>query len=305
MDNFKLSIQDQIRHMKTKGIKFNVTSESSARIFLSDNNYYFKIKAYAKNYVKDQNGQYVNLEFAYLKELSTIDMHLRRFIIRITLDIEHTLKTKLLRDCTNNHREDGYKIVRDFLCSHSDVRQRIESKKSKSYTSDLVEKFRNRYAIWNIVEILTFGDFVLLYKFYYSTYPSVHSYDDLLFAVKSIRNGAAHSNCIINTLRTPYSVAISPNYRLSTLCGYIHRIGASGLKTKLQNPVIHDFVAMLYLFHLTSFSSDLKRYAFEDLKFLLTDRIIRNKQYFTNNIHISTTYEFISKIVDFLSAESI
>lgn len=90
----KLSIDEQIDYMKNKsGIRFNIINEKEAKEFLTNNNYYFKIKSYAKNYEKYQEGEnagkYINLEFAYLKELSTLDMYFRRIIMKITLDTEH------------------------------------------------------------------------------------------------------------------------------------------------------------------------------------------------------------------------
>lgn len=301
MENRKLSVQEQVDHMKSKGISFNILDETSSKVFLSDNNYYFKLKAYAKNFNKDSDGKYINLEFAYLKDLSTIDMHLRRFIIRITLDIEHTLKTKLLRDCVNNHREDGYSIVSEFLRVYPDINSRISQKSNKSYTSDLFNKFENNFAIWNIVELLTFGDFIMLYKFYYKRYPSNHSYSDLLFPVKSLRNAAAHSNCLINTLRTPYHVDFTPNYRLNTLMKFVPDISHLRPKTKLKNTVIHDFIATLYLFNIVSFSDKIKQHTYEDLKTLLSGRVIQNSDYYTDNEALKDNYEFIVKIVDFLS----
>lgn len=301
MENRKLSVIEQVNHMKSKGIKFNILDEKYSRQFLSDNNYYFKLKAYAKNYEKNSDGKYINLEFAYLKDLSTIDMHLRRFIIRIALDIEHTLKTKVLRDCVNNQREDGYSIITEFLRVYPEVRSRISQKSNKSYTSDLFNKFENNFAIWNIVEILTFGDFIMLYKFYYNCYPSNHSYSDLLFPVKSLRNAAAHSNCLINTLRTPYHVDFNLNYRLNSLVKSIPDITHLKPKTKLKNTVIHDFIATLYLFDTVSFSDKIKQHTYEDLKDLLSSRVIQNKVYYTDNEALKDNYEFIVKIVDFLS----
>ena len=47
-------------------------------------------------------GKYVNLDFAYLVELSTLDMYFRRLIVGMCLDIEHVLKTRLMRDITNS-----------------------------------------------------------------------------------------------------------------------------------------------------------------------------------------------------------
>lgn len=53
-----------------------------------------KVSSYRKNYSKHpanspRAGQYVNLDFAYLVELSTIDMHLRYLAMSLCLDIEH------------------------------------------------------------------------------------------------------------------------------------------------------------------------------------------------------------------------
>ena len=69
----KMTIPQQIENMKKKGISFEVCSEVEARKFLAEHNYYFKIKAYAHNYDRymtpEKNGQYINLDFAYLREL--------------------------------------------------------------------------------------------------------------------------------------------------------------------------------------------------------------------------------------------
>jgi hypothetical protein len=70
MSKPKLTIDEQIEHMKSKGIQFHLVNESAAKNFLLKNNYYFKIKSYTKNYdtytSTDKKGQYINLEFAYL-----------------------------------------------------------------------------------------------------------------------------------------------------------------------------------------------------------------------------------------------
>ena len=63
--------------MKLKGIRFTIDSEEKALSYLTQNNNYFKLRAYRKNYVKNRAGQYVGLEFAYLKDLAIIDMRMR------------------------------------------------------------------------------------------------------------------------------------------------------------------------------------------------------------------------------------
>ena len=86
-----LSTDELICHMKEKGIQFNIVDESAAKDFLTYNNYYMKLAAFRTNYEKVDN-KYLNLEFAYLQELSTIDMRLRYIIINMCLDIEHYIK---------------------------------------------------------------------------------------------------------------------------------------------------------------------------------------------------------------------
>lgn len=110
----KLTIDEQIEHMKQQGISFKLCSEQEAKDFLENHNYFFKIKSYAKNYEK-YNGIYKNLDFAYLIEFSRLDMHLRRFILNLSLDVEHSLKVSLNAHFCNNSSEDGYQIVKNFF----------------------------------------------------------------------------------------------------------------------------------------------------------------------------------------------
>ena len=108
----KLSVSEQIENLKAKGVTFEYMDEDAAMRFLRNNSYYFKLKAYAKKYVKNpKTGKYVHLDFAYLVELSKLDMYLREMILERCLDIEHLLKTKMLYDMSINDEEDGYHIV--------------------------------------------------------------------------------------------------------------------------------------------------------------------------------------------------
>lgn len=120
MKKINLNINSQIEYMKNvNGIKFDIATEDQAREFLKHSNYFFKLKSFAKNYDKYNNGEfkdkYINLDFAYLQELSRLDMILRKLIINMTLDIEHFAKTKLIYDCSENNLEDGYTIVDEFF----------------------------------------------------------------------------------------------------------------------------------------------------------------------------------------------
>lgn len=69
-----LSTDEMITKMKNKGITFNHISEGDAEKYLKNNNNYFNFTSYRKNYTKDCNEKYVDLDFSYLKDLSIIDM---------------------------------------------------------------------------------------------------------------------------------------------------------------------------------------------------------------------------------------
>lgn len=71
----KLTIEDQVAYMKNKGITFDHCSEKDAVRFLQESTYFFKVKAFDKNYIAHpKTGHYYNLDFSYLMELSTLDI---------------------------------------------------------------------------------------------------------------------------------------------------------------------------------------------------------------------------------------
>jgi hypothetical protein len=67
----------QIELLKNKGVKFVLINEEEAINYLMKANYFFRIKCYLNNFDKNKEGKY-NVDFLVLKELSTIDMYLRK-----------------------------------------------------------------------------------------------------------------------------------------------------------------------------------------------------------------------------------
>lgn len=172
MPKTKLTIPEQIQDMTNKGITFKYNDNDSVIEFLKYKNYYFKLKSYGKNYDKylatSKKGQYINLDFAYLEELSTLDMLLRKTIITMALDIEHVLKTQLLLDLSTNDAEDGYNIVKQYLDADYNRLKSLYDKIGKSAASDLIQKRKESgddYALWEIVELKKRGIDSLLQLF--------------------------------------------------------------------------------------------------------------------------------------------
>ena len=301
----KLPIPGQIEHMKKKGIKFEKMSEADASRFLQNNNYYFKLKAYCKNYGKNVNGEYQDLDFAYLVDLSTIDMHLRKFIIKVSLDVEHFLKVKLLRDFLLDGSEDGYEIVEEFFQMHPEIKREVIEKGKSSYCADMIEHYKDSFSIWNIVEVLSFGHFAMLYDWFYTRHPMKDSMTNMLLPIKSLRNAAAHNNCLINKMSPPYSLEIEPNQKVNRFVSGIPGISGKTRQKKMANPVVHDFVVLLYTFDRVVTSEKTKEKTYQELKELFDIRITKHKDYYYSNAGLVSSYEFMKKVVDFFAGERI
>ena len=288
--------------MEGKGIKFSVINKENALHFLESNNYYFKLKAYAKNYDKwftgSEKDKYKDLEFAYLVELSTLDMQLRYLIIKMCLDIEHFLKIALLKDVNENEEENGYEIVKKYFLYYPDVKDELNEKKNKSSCKDVIEKYIEEPAIWNIVEVLSFGQFTNLYELYYKQYENKKNYRAYLGCVKFIRNAAAHNNCLLNSIKKPYSVEFTKSKRILSEISKISGMKTLTMQKMLSNPVIHDFTALLCLYNKAITSDAVKKHRYEELNDLINIRFVRHKEYFENNPYIRETYNFIKLVVD-------
>ena len=134
-----LSVDGQVQHLKDKGITFQLVNEEEAKEYLRNNNYYFKLTSYRKNYEKyedgDNEGKYISLDFGYLKDLAIIDMDLRYMLAQLSFDIEHYTKIELLR-LAEDLGEDGYAICEDFIKSQTeDQRNRLMNEINRNENS--------------------------------------------------------------------------------------------------------------------------------------------------------------------------
>lgn len=311
----KLTIEEQIEDLKKKGIGFNIIDEGEAKKFLRYNNYYFKLKSYARNYpINPRNGKYVNLEFAYLIELSKLDMYLRKIILGMCLDLEHILKTRMLYDISRNEKEDGYHIVKKYFWAYPNIKMEVLQKaNSYNFTSDLAEKHSDdeNYSVWNLVELLSFGEFVKLYTVYYQEYDAPN-YSDYLNSIKFLRNAAAHSNCLLSSIMRPKGQKkFRKTIKLTNALAQAQKeISLHARNKYMAYPVFHDFVALLFVYNdllKEAANRNMREKTMNELKCFFCEndgRMLKHKEYFGKNQVITEAYKFISGVIQYIEKQN-
>lgn len=309
MPREKFSIEGQIQQMKTKGIKFEMIDEKKAMDFLANHTYYFRLKFYANNYSKcntgERAGQYANLDFAYLKELSLLDVYLRRALFPIVMDVEHYAKINLLASLEKNKREDGYKIVAELLKKNPWLAREIERQKAP-YTAGLINKYKGNFAVWNIIEVLTFTNLIILYDFYYGKYNQKHVKADFFYSVRNIRNSIAHNNCLLHDLRAAQSGQQEvKDEEICQLVADIPGIGASMRTTKLSVPFLYDFTTTMEVFDKIVTSKKERIKQLELLYLVVNNRFSRHIDYFDSNPVVKTALDFMTKVVSYYRSKNL
>ena len=124
----------QVRHLKDRGVRFELTDERKAERLLRESYFFFKVKAFAKCFSRYTNpdsehfGSYINLDFAHLAELTRLDHHLRETVLSLTLDIEHYMKVELNR-MTMDAGDDPYELMAPFFNSERERKVRVLEKR--------------------------------------------------------------------------------------------------------------------------------------------------------------------------------
>ena len=77
----KLTVGEQIDHLKSKGVTFDLCDEQTAARILSERDRYFRLATYRVLFPKrvggERDGQYAGLDFGHLVDLAEIDQELR------------------------------------------------------------------------------------------------------------------------------------------------------------------------------------------------------------------------------------
>ncbi|MDO5327127.1 MAG: Abi family protein [Clostridia bacterium] len=297
----KLSIQGQIEHMKSQGIAFSVFPEERAIQYLEENNNYFKLRAYRKNYEKNGEGKYIGLDFAYLRDMAIIDMRLRYELLEMCLDIEHKARVELIKAVVDTPDEDGYSVVSDYKQQNEDQYNRIIDRASKSiYCADLQNKYKDKMPIWAMVEMMQFSDLCGFYRFVADRLGSKemlnHYY--MFQEIRQLRNACAHSNCVLMDLKSCHPANHSPDKGMTKELSKITEISGDIRKRKLSNDRIRQITTLLYLYRFYIDSSGLKKYHSKQLHEVFFRRFDEHSDYYKNCEPILTSFNFFKKVVD-------
>lgn len=301
----KLTVPQIIDYCKNElGITFNLMDEATATEFLQKNNFFFRLKQYCSTCNNQtKSGKYIGLDFGHLVELSTIDMFLRKLLLKMTIDLEHYLKVKLVNDCQKNEVDDGYEVVEKFLQSHPKVRDTIlAGSKLAGYGGTSFDKYIDSPAVWNFVEMINFYEFISFYAFYYDYFQLKCEYTKHFDSVRRIRNASAHNVCMLSSFNAVpnFKSDIETNFEL--LQGNIG-IGNGTISSCMKVPLLNDFAVMLSVYTKLISSPKIKEITLKEIAEFFDGRMIYRKQYFEENTEIKNAYQFARKVLEYYSGK--
>ena len=310
-----MKISDMVPYLKNKNIKFECCLEKDAETYLRENNNYYNVTSYKNNFVKYQcgelEGKYIDLDFAYLKDLSIIDYRTRIVLFKMIIDIEHYLKIRILNTIEEISNEDGYKIVNLYLeKDFNDVERpkRVHESIRKKVTNEYYQKIFSKYdldedtkieniPIWEFLEIITFGELINFFDFFTKYYNlEDNKYIFILREINKLRNAVAHNSCVLCDLDKKDNLHRADTLVINYLkeCG----IGKENRNTKLSNSRIRQITYTLYMFNIIVSSEGVKNNVKHEITKLFYGRINLNKKYYNNNGLLKSIYNYFEKIIE-------
>lgn len=300
-----LTAKEQVKHSESKGVQFNDFSKTKAIRYLEENNNYFKLRAFRKNYIKGEDGKYLHLDFADLVDLAIIDNRLRAILLEMAISIEHFSKVHLLK-MLQKSESNGTQVVMEYIdqldSKPKDIlKEEIKKNKNSLYCGNLYNKYIKDdllyCPVWVFVEVVSFGQYLHFYKFCAKRNQSQNKellrrlY--LMCVVKDLRNACAHNNCIINDLRAQTNR--DPNEEIQKAFA---SLGFSkGVRSKhLKRVAMYQIITTLYAHKEIVISPGVHKNIALKLRDL-NDRFYRDRDYSKNGI-ITSSFNLLSKTFD-------
>ena len=312
-----MKISNMIEYLKKKNIKFEKISEEDAEKYLRYNNNYYNVTSYKHNferYLVDGKfiDKFIDLDFAYLKDLAIIDHRTRLVLFKMIIDIEHYLKIRILNLIENIEKEDGYRIVNMYLEKdfndekfpkkvHNSIFKKVGSeyynKIFSKYDIDKDKKLEN-IPVWEFLEIITFGELVNFYEFFSKEYNLKIEIKNvfILREIVKLRNAVAHNSCVLCDLDKKDN-NFAPDYKIVSYLKSCN-IKKETRDNKLSNSRIRQITYTLYMFNEIVTSTGIKKNITKDISNLFYERIILHKEYYNNNELLKSIYSYFKNIIE-------
>ncbi len=300
-----LTAKEQVRHSESKGVQFNDFSKTKAIRYLEENNNYFKLRAFRKNYTKGEDGKYLHLDFADLVDLAIIDNRLRAILLEMAISIEHFSKVHLLKVLQETETS-GSQVVMEYVdqldSKPKDIlKGELEKNKNSLYCGNLCNKYikSELYCpVWVFVEIVSFGQYLHFYEFCANRSQGKNQKEllrrlYLMRVVKDLRNACAHNNCIINDLRAQMNR--KPNKEMQKV--FVSLGLSKEMRSRhLKRVALYQIITTLYAHKEIVVSSGVHDNIARKLR-ELNARFYRDRDYSKNDI-IKKSFNLLSTIFD-------
>lgn len=149
--------------------------------------------------------------------------------------------------------------------------------------------------IWVLTEIIGFNSLIKFIRFYNEKYPnSIDINTAVLNPVRSLRNACAHNNCLLNNLHPQNT---RPPELISNFVKKIPDIKKDERKKKLKCRPLFEFTCLIYLYKKVVPESVRTR-RIKELREFVNSRLYKHSDYFRENRLISTSLNFIKKLLD-------
>lgn len=311
-----MKISEMVPYLKEKNVKFEKITDTEAENYLRYNNNYYNVTAYKHNFERyfvegKFVDKFIDLDFAYLKDLAIIDYRTRLVLFKMIIDVEHYLKIRILNLIEDIDEEDGYRIVNMYLEKdfndekfpkkvHNDILKKVGSeyyhKVFSKYDIDKDTKLEN-IPVWEFLEIITFGDLVNFYEFFAKEYELKNEIKNvfILREIVKLRNAVAHNSCVLCDLDKKDN-NFPPDFKI---VHYLNgcEIGKETRDNKLSNSRIRQITYTLYMFNKIVTSTGVKINITNDINDLFYKRIILHKEYYINNELLKSMYAYFDKII--------
>ncbi|MBF8970637.1 Abi family protein [Streptococcus sp. NLN76] len=294
----KLSFDELIEKFTSKGIELGTFNEEQIKDYLMTRSYYYKISSYRKNYLKLPNGKYDTLTFDHLEATARMDVRLREYLLHLCLDVEHSIRTRLMTVLTLDKQQDGYTIIESFQDKYPDKFNEVLAHfRNSSYKKDMFKK-RTQISAWVFMEIIDYGTLVLFLEFCkgkvqkseLNLYESQHKF------IKNIRNSCAHNDVYLINLFPQEERIARPQAASKTFC-----INMGINQSFVHFPKIGDLINLFYL-HKKVCSDNLNQRRYSEGRWLV-DYYTENYTLFQKSVYLTKFFNSIFiKSVDFLSS---